>query len=138
MDQKDCQQPAERPLKILLADDDREIRSALQLLVKQHPSMQIVGEAADVDSMFAVVWATRPQLILLDWELPGGVDAALIAWLHALNPQPFILAFSSWPEAEPQAITAGADAFVSKGRPAAELLRILIEVACKTYQRNNL
>lgn len=99
--------------------------------------MQIVGEAADIDCVFAVVWATRPQLVLLDWELPGGVDAALITWLHALNPQPCILVFSSWPEAEQQALTAGADIFVSKGRPAAELLRVLVDVACKTYQRNN-
>lgn len=133
-----CQRAVGEPMEILLADDDPHVRSALQMLVSQHPSMKIVAEAADIDRMLAVVWATRPHLILLDWELPGKVDEPLIAWLHALQPQPFILVFSSWPEAESQALNAGADAFVSKGRPAAELFRVLIDVACKTYQSNNL
>lgn len=137
MDHDDCLEALEQPLKILVADDDRHIRSALQVLVRQYPAMQIVGEATDIDGMLAGVWATRPQLILLDWELPGRVDNALITWLHALKPQPFILVCSSWPEAELQAISAGADAFVSKGRPAAELLQTLVQISDRTCRRNN-
>lgn len=137
MDHNDGRRTSPPLLTILLADDDRYVRSAVQMLVKQYPAMQVVGEAADIDGMLAMVWATRPQLILLDWELPGRMDAALIAWLHALEPQPFILVCSSWPEAEFQALNAGADAFVSKSRPAAELLQVLIQITDKACPRNN-
>lgn len=122
-------------LTILLADDDQHIRSALQLLVSQYPSMKIVGEAGNINELLAGVWATHPRLILLDWELPGGVDPPLIAWLHTLDPPPYILACSSWPEAEAQARAAGADAFVSKARPAAELLQTLLQITSTTSHR---
>jgi DNA-binding NarL/FixJ family response regulator len=115
-------------MKILVADDDIEVRSALQVLVNQQPTMKVVGEADEIRVLLPTVWYTRPHLIVLDWELPGRVEAALIAWLHALHPRPFILALSSQPEAEHQALAAGVDAFVSKGSSGEHLLNVLREI----------
>lgn len=115
-------------MKILLADDDIEVRSALQVLVSQQPCMKVVGEADEISALLPTVWYTRPHLIVLDWELPGRVEAALIAWLHALQPRPFILALSSQPEAEDQALAAGVDAFVSKGSSGEHLLNVLSKI----------
>jgi DNA-binding NarL/FixJ family response regulator len=115
-------------MNILLADDNIEVRSALQLLVGQQPGLKVVGEVAEISALLSTVWDTRPHLIVLDWELPGRVDAALIAWLHALIPRPCVLALSSYPEVEKESLAAGADAFVSKGASAEQLLKVLSEI----------
>ena len=61
VDQPDYLRISQPPLTILLADDDPHIRSALQLLVSQYPSMQIVSEAGNISELLAGVWATRPM-----------------------------------------------------------------------------
>ena len=58
-------------MRILLVDDQSEIRSALRLLLEQEQGMTVVGEVAKAEDLLAQVEATRPDVALLDWELPG-------------------------------------------------------------------
>jgi DNA-binding response OmpR family regulator len=60
--------------------------------------------------------------VLLDWELPGRPAAALLFALHGLDYHPRIIVLSTRPESEPDALAAGADAFVWKGDPPEILL----------------
>jgi DNA-binding NarL/FixJ family response regulator len=61
-------------------------------------------------------------LVLLDWDLPGGVDTTVIDRLRRLLPRIKILVLSGRPESEEPATRAGADGFVSKVNPAEHLL----------------
>ena len=58
-------------MRVLLVDSQQEVRSALRLLLEQDNRVHIVGEAEDVNDIFACVQDTHPNLLLLDWELPG-------------------------------------------------------------------
>src|SRR5450756_2920906 len=59
------------PIRLVLVDDHRMFRSGVKAELDE--SMLIVGEAADVDSAIVVVAQTRPDVVLLDVHLPGGI-----------------------------------------------------------------
>jgi DNA-binding NarL/FixJ family response regulator len=108
--------------RVLLADDEPSLRSALRLLLEQEPELTVVGEASESRCAQDQTAVLQPDLLLLDWELPGGVGMALVARLRAMVPMMRIIVLSSRPEVRPAALAAGADAFVSKGDPPDSLL----------------
>jgi DNA-binding NarL/FixJ family response regulator len=109
-------------MRVLLADDQTKVRSALRLLLEQEPGLSVVGEAVEAEDLLAQVEATQPDLVLLDWELPGLRTDDRLSVLRALCPQLKVIALSGQPEARRAALSAGADAFVSKGEPPERLL----------------
>ena len=109
-------------MRVLLADDRARVRWALRVLLEQQPGVHIVGEAVDAEGLLAQAEAGRPDLVLLDWDLPGlHADGALSAW-RTICPGSYVIALSGRPEARQAALAAGADAFVSKGDPPDRLL----------------
>lgn len=73
-------------MRILLADDQVHVRSALQILLKQEPNLYVVGEASDADSLLAQARAVIPDMVLIDFELPGLKERNLISILHQRVP----------------------------------------------------
>jgi DNA-binding NarL/FixJ family response regulator len=111
-------------MRILLADDQKKVRSALRLLLEHEPGLEVVGEAVDSDALLSEIEADRPDVVLLDWELPGLCSQQLPP-LRLQFPHVNIVALSGRPEARKAALSAGADAFVSKGDPPEQLLTTL-------------
>jgi DNA-binding NarL/FixJ family response regulator len=109
-------------MRVLLADDQGKVRSALRLLLEHQAGVEILGEAVDTTGLLDWVKATCPDLILLDWELPGVPATALLPRLRDHCPGLQVVALSSRPEVCQAALDAGADAFVSKGEPPERLL----------------
>lgn len=116
-------------VRVLLADDQAWLRSAMRLLLEQEPDVEIIGEAAEVKSLLATAEDACPNLVLLDWELPGmkTVRAAkqLLLDLHTSCPQLRVIVLSGRPESSVPALSAGADYFVSKADPPESLLDAL-------------
>ena len=112
-------------MRVLLADKQTKVRSALRLLLEQEPGLSVVGEAAEAEDLLAQVEATQPDLVLLDWELLDQGGAATLAGLRAARPGLVVIALSGRSEARQAALAAGADAFVSKGDPPERLLTTL-------------
>ncbi len=116
-------------LRVLLADDQSWLRSAMRLLLEQDPEIEIIGEAAEVRTLLATVFTAQPDLVLLDWELPGLADADMgpkvLHTLHKLVPHIRVIALSGLPNAGEQALAAGAEFFVSKADPPEALLAAL-------------
>lgn len=108
-------------MRILLADDQAEVRSALRLLLGHEPELLVVGEVTAGAELLPEVRATRPDLVLLDWELPG-LQRSQLSALRTFRPHLLVVALSCRPEARHAALEAGADAFVSKGDPPERLL----------------
>lgn len=108
--------------RILLADSDARIRSALNTLLRQEPVHIAVRESADAGSLALQIRQFKPHLVLLDWELPGRPAAAMLFALHELDYHPKIIVLGARPESEADALAVGADAFVYKGDPPERLL----------------
>jgi DNA-binding NarL/FixJ family response regulator len=104
-----------RALKVVVADDQRNVRSGLTLLLDQEPDVVVVGEAADAPGLLLVLASTAADLLLLDWELPGLLPRQLLHLLRHERPALQIIAMSSRPEARRAALQAGVADFISKG-----------------------
>ena len=109
-------------MRVLVADDQSHVRSALRLLLAQEPGITVVSEAADVEQALRMAAEQCPDLVLLDWELPGQNSTTLLHALRAVQPGSRVIALSGRPEARQAALDAGADGFVSKGDPPERLL----------------
>jgi len=112
-----------KTLRILLADDNRDSRSALALLLETRLGAIIVGEALSMESLLEQAAATHPDVVLLDWELPGKPEADRIVVLRSVVPGGRIIIISARPESALQ--TVEADAFVNKTDPPENLLAVL-------------
>ena len=116
-------------MRVLLADDQPTLRSAVRLLLEQEPGVNIVAEVADSETLLARMADTHPDLVLLDWELPGlngaSTARAVLNALYTTCPNVQIIVFSGRPEASRHALAAGANTFVSKADPPEHLLAAL-------------
>jgi DNA-binding NarL/FixJ family response regulator len=115
-------------VRILLADDDARVCSALQTLLAQETDKMVVRECSDIGCLAAEIKAFEPDVVLLDWELPGHPASALLFAFHELASKPKVMILSARPEAERAALAAGADAFVCKGEPPEHLLSVFREL----------
>lgn len=115
-------------MRVLLADSQPSVRFALRLLLEQQLSpLTVVGEVANIQTLLRDIDAARPDLILLEWELPGcnGTQATVLRELHMHLPEAVVIAFSADFESRKAALAAGADAFVSKSDPPSVVVNTL-------------
>jgi DNA-binding NarL/FixJ family response regulator len=112
-------------MRILLADDQASVRSALQLLLEQEPGFQVVGEAADATGLLLAITEKAADGVLLDWELPGLPAAQLVRLLKVERPSLKIIAMSSRPEVEQLALEADIQTFLSKSESPERVLSII-------------
>jgi len=126
----------------MIADDDAKVRSAINLLLDQDRTCwQVVAEVCHVNELFFMVEREKPQLLLLDWELPEECCGDKrppyfclkdrIHHLRELNPEMYIIVLSSKPQVKSEALEAGANSFVSKGDPPEIFLSALYAVCEK-------
>jgi DNA-binding NarL/FixJ family response regulator len=107
---------------ILIADDQPQVRHALRLLLEQELAPETIEEAPGSEALLAQTAAGCPELLLLDWGLPGTAAEDLLVALRKACPALTVIVLSGQPEAEAEALRAGADAFVSKTDPPEQLL----------------
>jgi DNA-binding NarL/FixJ family response regulator len=121
-------------MRVLLADDQAKVRSALRLLLEHQADVEILGEAVDTTGLLDWVKAICPDLVLLDWKLPGLPATALLPLLRYHCPCLRLIVLSSRPEVCQAALAAGADAFVSKGDPPERVLMAIDQ--CRREEGN--
>ena len=112
-------------MRILLADDESNVRFALQALLERQPGLEIVGGVGNSRELLSHATATCPDLVLLDWELPDGTAVAMLSELHEACPGLAVIALSGRPGARQAALAAGANFFVSKVDSPGQLLAAL-------------
>ncbi len=109
-------------MKVLLAENRPDVRSALRLLLEQKPELTIISEVAKINDLLEQLDKGCPDLVLLDWDLPGLEPADVLLRIRRCCPNLEIIAISSRTESEKKALAAGADTFVSKADTPERLL----------------
>lgn len=115
-------------MRVLLADGHKDVRWALRTFLTEQLEQAMVAECADADSLMSTVDIFLPDLILLDWELPGWAGAGQLALLHSHDELAGIVVFCRRQEIEPAALAAGANACISKATSPERLLAKLREL----------
>jgi DNA-binding NarL/FixJ family response regulator len=66
-----------RPIRVLLADDQHLVRTGFRVILEVEDDIEVVGEAADGERAVAMTRALRPDVVLMDVEMPGmdGLEA---------------------------------------------------------------
>ncbi|MFI9647721.1 response regulator [Streptomyces sp. NPDC052040] len=111
------------PVRVLLAEDQGMMRGALALLLGMEEDIEVVAQVAAGDAIVDAVRDHRPDVALLDIELPGmsGLDAAAVLRERAPDCRVLILTTFGRPGYLRRAMEAGAAGFLVKDGPVEEL-----------------
>jgi two-component system, NarL family, response regulator DesR len=111
------------PIRLLLADDQALVRGALAALLSLEPDLTVVAEVGRGDEVVPEALRTRPDVALLDVEMPGLDGVAAAAALRAALPGCRVLVVTTFgrPGYLRRAMEAGANGFVVKDTPARQL-----------------
>ena len=118
--------------RVYLADSQPEERSALRLLLLDL-NMDIAGEAADWPTTLAQAPVSRADMLLVDWDLLPSSPTAALEELRTACPAALVIVLISHLDARHQAaLSAGADAFISKGETPERVAERIRSAAAST------
>ena len=110
-------------IRVLIAEDQGLVRGALAALLRLQKDIEVVGEAGRGDEVVAAAVAARPDVVLLDIELPGVDGLTAAAALREALPASRVVMLTTFGRIGylRRAIDAGAVGFLLKDAPATEL-----------------
>ncbi len=111
------------PIRVLLADDQALVRGALSALLGLESDLEVVAEVEDGEAAVAAAAAHRPDVALVDVEMPRLDGISATERITAVSPGTKVLIVTTFgrPGYLRRALQAGASGFVVKDTPAAEL-----------------
>jgi DNA-binding NarL/FixJ family response regulator len=114
-------------LRILIADDDPVVRSAIRALLADQPDLRVDGEAADGVQAVELAVARRPDVVLLDEGIVGLDAVAVIERIRADAPEVNVVVFAAVEDQDRgvEGLRSGATGFLLKEMSSEALLRAL-------------
>jgi diguanylate cyclase (GGDEF)-like protein len=121
----------ERPIRLLIADDDPAIRLTLGALLGRETGIEVIGEAADATQAIELSLLRRPDVVILDFDMPGGGGVHAAVEIREAAPTTRIVALSADESqgAHLDMSRAGAVGYVVKGSPDGEIVRAVRSAA---------
>jgi diguanylate cyclase (GGDEF)-like protein len=118
---------SEAPVRLLIADDDPASRLLLSAIVGREAGFELVGEAEDATQAIELAARRRPDVVLLDFDMPGGGGVAAAVGIREANPTTRIVAVSADDSqgAQYDMSRAGAVGYVVKGAPDEQIVRTI-------------
>jgi len=114
-------------IRVVLVDDQTMIRQGLGYVIQMQPDMEVVGEAADGEEAIKVVHAVRPDVVLMDVQMPklSGIEAT--RQILAQHPQVKVLILTTFDVKEyvVEGIRAGAVGYMLKDADSQEMLELI-------------
>lgn len=113
-----------RPVRVVVADDTEDMRLLLRIAMADHSELQIVGEAEHGQQAIELAAALRPDLLILDLDMPVLDGIAALPQLRAVAPELRVVILSAYPASvhRAPALEAGAAAYVEKRTPISEVI----------------
>lgn len=120
------------PIRIVLADDHRVVRTGLGLLLEAEDTLEVVAEAGDVDSALRAVLGHKPDVLVLDLNMPGtqtSLEALPLIRERSAQTATVVLTMQEDPEYARSALRAGALGYVLKEAADTELVEAVRRAA---------
>jgi DNA-binding NarL/FixJ family response regulator len=124
---------AKKMISVLIADDQTLFREGIKDLLEGEKWIQVVGEAPDGAEAVRLAKKLKPDVILMDIKLPKMDGIAATRLIRTESPETNVLILSSFEDEAHvmDAIQAGANGYLSKMLPAAELVNALKTFSCE-------
>ncbi len=120
-----------KPIRLLLVDDQPAVRRGLKMRIALEPDLEVVGTAGDATEAIPLARALRPDVVLMDIEMPGMEGISAIETLRTVTPRSAVVIFTLYDDAamRAQAREAGAAALVAKYQTEETLLAAIRRAA---------
>jgi len=114
-----------QPIRILVADDHPVVRDGLVAVLSTQPDFEVVGEAADGAEAVAQARSLKPDVVLIDLEMPKLDGVAAIEQLRTNNQKTGVVVFTAFDTDDRivGALRAGAQGYLLKGAPRDDIFR---------------
>jgi two-component system response regulator NreC len=115
---------AEQKIGVVLADDHAVVRGALKALLEGQPDLAVLGEAGDIASARALVAEKRPQVLVLDVNMPDGLGVDALPDLREEAPETAVVLLTMERDLTlaRRALEAGAGGYLFKDAAHLELI----------------
>ena len=112
---------------IVLADDHSVVREGLRMLLERDGTMEVVAEAADGDAAVRYVRGHKPDVLVLDLNMPGKDSLEVVPEVLEISPSTHVVVLTMQPDPAfaRAALSAGASGYVLKEAAHEELLRAI-------------
>lgn len=119
--------PAARALRLLIVDDQPIIRRGLSMMLAAEADIDVVGQAADGHEAVALALAERPDVVVMDLQMPRASGVVATREITAQLPETRVVVLSTYDDDELvfEAIRAGAHAYLLKDASEADVLETI-------------
>ena len=118
-------------IRILIVDDHPAMRAGLGAVLRAEPGLVPLNAASSVADLWPTLNRTKPDVVVLDYHLPGDDGLVLCRRIKCQLPPPAVLLYSAYADASLMipARLAGVDGLINKSAPASELYDAIRRVA---------
>jgi DNA-binding NarL/FixJ family response regulator len=118
-------------IRVAIVDDHHAVRLGLHAAIRSEPGLVPAGVATDGAGLAPMLYRTKPDVVLLDYQLPDTDGLTLCRRIKSEPPAPAVILYSAFADATltVPALVAGADGILHKGGPARELFEGIRRVA---------
>ena len=123
--------PAGRPVRVVIIDDDALVRTALAMILRDDAAIELAGEADDGESGLDLVARVGPDVVLMDIRMPrlDGLEALARLMGRPTPPKVIVLTTFDADDYVLRALRGGASGFLLKHTPPAEIVEAVHKVA---------
>jgi NarL family two-component system response regulator LiaR len=118
-------------IRVLVVDDQTVVREGLAAILATYPDIDVIGQAAEGNQALEIIKQAKPNVVLLDLQMPGLDGLATIPKIREMAPTVRILVVTSFAESDRvyQAIKAGALGYILKDATREQLVLAIRDVA---------
>jgi len=119
------------PIRVMLVDDHALVRAGFRSVLHASTDIIVVGEAGDGEMAAAMAERSKPEVVVMDLDMPRGDGLTATRRLHEVAPAVRVLIVTMYEEAEKllDVLNAGARGYLSKGAAARDLADAIRVVA---------
>ena len=120
-------------MKLLIADDSIHIRQLLKEALRDGNGIETIDESQDVPGTIESIKKNRPDVVILDLQMPGGNGLDVLKSLKAAPRKPIVIVYTNFPyqEYELASLKAGAEYFFDKSLEQGEMLALVSDLSSR-------
>ena len=124
-------------MRLFIADDSEILRERLVEILSEIESVEIVGQKGDTVKAIEAIERLKPDLVILDIQMPGGNGIMVLEKLKKMEAPPVVIMFTNFPylQYRKRCFDSGADYFFYKSTEFEKLIDVIRESAKAQVQR---